>query len=505
MPQHVIIHSVSIINDGIGDLVYFLNWLKLYKKHYKNSQDRIVISVLVTKAIFRLLFEIQEQDPQHPIFEFVTATYNVEQNSYGAQAKDSQKCFINKIYSSPKPHDNDVNVFEHFFDIGETDYITIIYLSIRYNYALTPGHKNKFCNIVNILEFDGVFFEKLKLDCYLGLGSNNLGMLTDVDGITGQEDIDTFINGLSKAIKESIFQVKDIDLQQAAAYLLDTPSVFGYLHPLTNFYFLHAILMSPFIQEAIKSGKVPLFFFTNVFQTNMFPSSVKKAIENKQIRMVTMEWLNRKEYYAVNGLFLNKNTKSIIVPSGDNSLSMSIKAGKLPFYAHKLKCCDIEPYFIKCGIFSDMVDLMELAMAQGDMLQDNGYNSCIALMKFLSKRYESIIQSEAISVKQYYLQAGKYVTQEAIDYFHDHVAPYIMLNYSFENKSLQKILLELEKHDTAAQQYDPELDNECGASSCCKFITRAWNSFSNSTNVNEGSQPLIRDTSNSTQARSLMS
>jgi hypothetical protein len=291
----------------------------------------------------------------------------------------------------------------------------------------------------------------------------NLGLLTDATGITGTEDLTAHIHNLSAQLKMRIFQDRNITVAAAQEFLANTPTVFGYLQLFVNTYVLHAILLSPIIQNAIAQHKVPLFFLTSNCQVDDIPASITQAIAAKKIRVILSPWLDGKDFRAVSTIFLNKDTCSIVIPSGDNSLTACFQAGKLPFYAHKWIKSEPERESFKCGIFQDLQQIMLAAKQQGLMPDAAGFTACYETFRNLSTRYTCDPTMEkmrraggfvyhafyASCIKNrktvFFSERGKFLTREALEYFNVHVAPYILKHHNFASKSLPHILQDLEQ------------------------------------------------------------
>jgi hypothetical protein len=426
MPRDYVIHTVSAV-DGVGDLVYFFSWLRLYLES-KTIQNNKVLIFVRSDIDFNLQLQgLRATDPQHPIFKFINLH---NQYLYKVLWLQGSNLF-----------GEHVNIGAFFEDIRPNDSVQVYYISCSY-YVLY--HNNKPINpATTILELDGEFAEYS-----LGLADQNLGLLFNVNGITGAENIEPEFRSLSPSLKTHIFGYATIEFKAAQDFLKSTPIIFGYFQRFVNTYVLLAVLRSPLIQEAIAHNTQPLFFITIRSECDEVPNEVATAAEQRKIRLVFLPWINAAEYKAISTIMLNANTNSVILPSGDNSLTACIQAGKFPFYAHKWIKSSGESASFKCSIFTAMQHIMENARTSGIFPDIEGFQDCKQTLADLSTRYvnnASVMQLQyyhpcvfSLFYKKriekakgdFYKERGKALTPAALRYFSNYVAPYIRENYN---------------------------------------------------------------------------
>lgn len=264
------------------------------------------------------------------------------------------------------------------------------------------------------------------------------------------------MKNLSPTYKELIFKDPNINNDDAKLFLSSTPIVFAYLFPLYDQKILTAALQSNIVQDAISNSQTPLFFITNMHTTTDLPDALKMVARAGKIRIVTT-WLPPAEFYNLNAIFMNHNTNSIIVPSGDNTLTACIKAGKFPLYAHKdLGLIDNDmselPDFIKqmlrvslsenkASMFKSMLKILLQDSQKYGWHNDPGLKYCMQILAYLGRNKSNI-------------QLHKCINQEMLTFFRTKFAPYLMENYAFENRALPTLLKYIKTSPAHTVQYD---------------------------------------------------
>lgn len=456
MSRHIVVHTFAAPN-GVGDIIYFFNWYKMYHKHINQQINKILMVVADVAVLKKVILDILDAEPQHPAFSLI----KIENR----QLEHHQDCIIDTL-------DNAINnniffvknskllsIRHYFNDISENDYVTVICASCSPFFVVKnieyPQIITKLDNFILLLEFCR---RSIHIpNTALGIAPGDLGILTDINGITGNENISELLSGLKPEFKELIFNNKYIYSGQAINFLATTPSVFCYIQKEIDLFILHAIYKSPLIQEAIAQGNTPLFFLTNG-KTNNLPISIQIAMQNRQIKVVAPGWICAKQYRLISGLFLNRQTQSIIVPSGDNSLSLCIKAGKLPIYAHKIYNTN------KYLFFQDLLNFFLIPQ----QYTQPGAKNCTAIFEHLSHEVQENIciswprewlttplhqllfsRFELITKDAAYTDLGSNITIEALNFFSDYVAPNIMAQCNFEQKTMPGIVNKFKQHTPA--------------------------------------------------------
>ncbi len=462
MPRTINIHTVTVA-EGFGDLIYFLNWYKLFRKYKSGQEDRILIFAQDTPKVLVYLLMFKERAPNHPIFKFIDVSWDDKNKYVKENIFDANSCVVAQ---ARKRGALSIKILQDYFkDIDDNDTVNVVYISCISDFLLRNSNLDKADNYEFILEFDGLSraaaqFPQLGIKS-LGLSENNSGLLTDIDGITGDEDFSDQFQFISRKTKNLIFNNKNITAEDAMKFLASTPTVFAYLQKESEIYVLHALLVSPFIQDAIAQGKQPVFVITQLEMPEQLPDSIKQAIERSQIRLADLDWLPTKEYHALSVMLLNKYSQSVVVPSGDTSLTASIKARKLPFYAHLDNDRFNRSEGFKCSIFRDMTEIMIKCKQDGTFPEHAGFSDCYEVLCHLSKPYINdplvdtikknvpflygyfLESSHKSNISTHHEESGKFLTKAALEFFKDHLAPYIMREYDFERRTLPGILQRL--------------------------------------------------------------
>lgn len=425
MTRKIIVHSTFVQGDGSGDLVYLLHWLKSFSAYYPgNAQQRVLVFAIDPEKIKKFLLSFYKTEPDHPIFKF----FKIESKSIVPVSAGSVKHgFIGQVPVLFGPVD-----FKSFFsDIADDTNVTLFKISSPINMCFKDLQKRIAVeNTYGILEFDAAPEFAATADfSALGLGRKDFGLLHDIGGITGLEAVEDYLQKLTPNLKRLIFQNEDISIADAKAHLAEVPTVFIYLSGLCNAAVLDSVLRSPIIQAAIAAGKKPLFFITQNNPIISFPQSVTDACKEGKIRVVK-EWLSSEEYSVASALLMNRETSSIIIPSGDNTLTSCIKAGKFPLYAHQLPMADfMKPHF-KYGIFRIMLKFLESESISKAWNSKQGYSDCKQVLALLSKQID----------KKSSTDVAPCITQDMLAFFRDLFAPYLMKNFAFEKKTLPRLL-----------------------------------------------------------------
>lgn len=433
MKKNIIIHTSDICADGIGDLIYLLNWLKVFHKFYKGQHEQLVIIFADNIAkVEKFLISFKDIEPEHPFFNY----FSIAGNAIKSVIRGGQKLGILSKSNSPMAM---IDIRKIFPQVTDKDVINLFKISTSGSMIYknlersTPVDK-----LFGIFEFDAIPPPLKKPNrSTLGLESNDLGLLHDIDGITGTEDVEVYLEKLSPTTKKLIFQNENISISKAKAHLLATPSVFAYLFPLYDTKVLEAALQSPIIQQAIEQGKTPLFFISSLLEGITLPSSLQEAAKKDKIRIIT-SWLPTTEFNLVNAIFMNHGTNSIVIPSGDNTLTACIKAGKFPLYAHKQT-----PDFIKflmqadfkLSIFKTMIKILNENATKSGWDKIPGFKACKRTLVYLAQATNNTEQAHNAAKD---LQT--FITEEMLSFFRITLAPYLMENFAFENKTLPKIL-----------------------------------------------------------------
>ena len=309
----MIIHSVSVCGDGIGDLIYFLHWLKLFTKYYRgDSQQRVLINAFAPEnyayapiEVKKFLLSLNRSEPNHPIFNFLKIEgQSIIPVTVAGVNLGSLRQF--SLFDA-------IDLKNIFVGIAENTNVTVFKISSAGQNCYKDAQKHiavekEFC----IYEFDALS-EARKTANYseFGLGEKDFGLLHDIDGVAGTEQIEDYFQNLTPNLKKLIFQNEEISIAEAKIYLAEVPTVFAYLSPGCGGVTLELALQSPIIKEAIASGSRPLFFITKSDQCTGLPPSIIDACNANKIRIV-QEWLSSTEYSTVNSLFMNRETNSII-------------------------------------------------------------------------------------------------------------------------------------------------------------------------------------------------
>lgn len=455
--SNIIVHSVSVFGDGgIGDLIYFLHWMKLFTKHYHgDSEQRVVIFAQHPEVVAAFLWYQQEAEPDHPIFKYLNTTTDnivpqvILNKNAGAFLPfvDAYGTRISLPFMFPETNFNN-------------NHVSVFYISLRCYHLV----KNQ-----PLTKFKPVDFERTigELDLFkandadskglnaasFGLGEHDLGLLHECDKIFDTKYNAELLAKLSKELKNIIFKNESIDVQGLSDFFANQPVVFGYLQSKVNTHILHAILMSPLLQTAIAKGKQPVFVITQIPCEERLPMSVNAAIKMGQIRFVST-WLPKTEHQILSDLFHANG--SLIVPSGDNTLMLCLKTGNFPLYAHKKFLPTSESADFKSGIFRDMANiLIKLAAANPSLKSNPGFRPCLTLLIHLGKRHISnkslsIIEQDQLSTA-HYEELKNFITLDMLKLFREVLAPYLMLHYNFETKTMPDLLADLVRHQPKAR------------------------------------------------------
>lgn len=201
MTRKIIIHSTFVQGDGLGDVIYFLHWLKSFSAYQGDAQQRVLIFCFDPNTISKFLLSLHRVEPRHPIFNFFKIDGKAIVPSSAGSVKNG---FIGKNLNPFAP----VDLKSFFADIAEDTNVTLLKISSPISNCFKDLQKrieveNTFC----ILEFDGTP-EHTKNPYYstLGLERNDFGLLHDIDGITGLEKIEDYFQELTPALKKLIFQ-----------------------------------------------------------------------------------------------------------------------------------------------------------------------------------------------------------------------------------------------------------------------------------------------------------
>ena len=143
---------------------------------------------------------------------------------------------------------------------------------------------------------------------------------------------------------------------------------------------------------------------------------------------------------------------TIIIPSGDNTLTLCIKTGKFPFYAHKLPFLDAARPGFKYGIFKAMLKILYNDSIKQGWNNNPGFIDCHKVLEFLTKSAD----------KKSYNEARPCVTQRMQTFFKDTFAPYLMEKFAFERKTLPRLLIDV-------RQYESMLRNTSSSAMTVKF------------------------------------
>lgn len=454
MPRQIIIHINEINGDGVGDLTYLLLWLKVYSRSFKGcAENRVLLNAAVPEDINKFLLSLAKAEPKNPIFNFVKINSGqikpivVDGRRIGVLTKWPE----HKIGARPP-----ILLSTIFPDIRDDDRITFVRISFeKCVYYRSMRYAEPIANNFAIQELDSysaAHAVKTKHASSLGIGKGDFGLLHDVDGINGTEELESYLKQLSPAAKAQIFNNKDISIAAAKKFLTDTPIVFTYVAPATLLHMLQIVFLSPIIQNAISQGKKPLFFITGRFHTVNLPPVIQIAALMGQIRLVHT-WLEQEDYDAANALFMNKQTNSIVIPSGDNTLTLCIKTGKFPCYAHTPMVNDTEfQHNFKCGIFKDMLAIMIDHGVDNDWQELPGFNDCLQALKFLSRK------EMLPKVNQHYAGMQKFITTEMLQFFSKTLAPYVFENFAFEKHTLPRLLLDIQNATGGLRAEDQRSD-----------------------------------------------
>lgn len=417
-----------------------MHWLKLFTKYYRgDSQQLVLINAFAPEnyayapeEVKKFLLSFNRSEPNHPIFNFL----KIEGKSIIPVTVAGVNLGSLRQFSLSDAIDLK-NIFE---GIAENTNVTLFKISSPGQNCYKDAQKSiaverEFC----IYEFDALS-EARKTANYseFGLGANDFGLLHDIDGVAGTEQIENYLQDLTPNLKKLIFQNEKISIAEAKRHLAEVPTVFAYLSPGCGVVTLELALQSPIIKEAIASGSMPLFLLTQGALAMDLPQSITDARKENKIRIVK-GWLSSTEYRTVNSLFMNREANSIIIPSGDNTLTLCIKTGKFPFYAHKLPFLDeaARPGF-KHGVFKAMLKILDNDGVKQGWNNNSGFSDCHKVLTFLSKQAD----------KKTYNEAKPCVTQNMLKFFNATFAPYLMDNFAFERKTLPRLLIDVRQYES---------------------------------------------------------
>ncbi len=433
MTKNIVVHTTDVSGDGIGDLIYLLNWLKVFHRYYKGTHQQLVIIFADDMPkVTDYILSLKEIEPAHPLFNF----FIIADSQIKPILVDSVKIGSLIKPNSPMAMLDIRHIFPH---IKEQDVVNIFTISVSGNMLFKNLEKRVRVNKhFGIFEFDAIP-QQIKTPTYstLGLGPHDLGLLHDLDGITGMENIEDYLQKISPATKKLIFQNEGISIADAKSQLVEVPSVFAYLFPWYDTVALEAALNSPIIQKAIEQGKIPLFFITNLHEGIKLPLSMQEAANKGKIRIVSA-WIRPAEFINVNAIFMNQSTNSIVIPSGDNTLTACIKVGKFPLYAHK-QLPDLFNLFTpkdsKLTIFRSMFKILNENATKYGWDKNPGFKECKRTLAYLSQATHNTEQARNTAHG-----LEMFITQEMLSFFRTALAPYIMENFAFEKRNFPAIL-----------------------------------------------------------------
>lgn len=431
MPKNIIIHATEVNGDGIGDLVYLLHWLKVFNKYYTGSaEQKLLLVAAKPDQINDFLRSLAIAEPSHPAFKF----FSVIDGTVRANIVSNIKQGAIQVTQRPRT----IILQNSFPDIQESDYITLMCISTDWNdYQKTAAVSSAIDRYFGIFEFDAYLArpaEKSISRSSLGLEPNDFGLLHDITGIENTGSLEDHFAQLSTDVKRQIFLDSNISFSTAQTFLTNVPIVFAYIAPFYLHETLKAALASPIIQKAMGDGKKPLFFISGDMSTLDLPQDVIVAARTNKIRIIRT-WLKQSDYQAVKALFMHKNTKSILIPGGDNTLTECIKAGKFPLYAHKPMVGETEFQFnFKCGIFKSMLNILTKHGVEFGWDKHPGFAACCKTLTYLARKPWNI------DIRRHYQGMHENITEDMLGFFSEILAPYLMDNFAFERKTLPKLL-----------------------------------------------------------------
>lgn len=432
MPKNIIIHTTEVNGDGIGDLVYLLHWLKLFDKYYKGSaEQKLLLIAAKPDEISDFLRSLAIAEPTHPIFKYFSVT---DQRLHPIVVNKIKQ---GEIRRSQRP--NAIILQDVFPDVQGNDHVTLVCISTDWNqYQKTAARSSAPVDrYFGIFEFDAYLArptEKSILRSSLGLESNDFGLLHDITDVDNTKSLEPLFAQLSADIKKQIFLDSNVTFTMAQEFLSNVPIVFAYIAPFYLHEALKAALASPIIQDAIAADKKPLFFLSGSMDTRDLPQSILEAAKTNQIRIIRT-WLKQSDYLAVKALFMHENTRSILIPAGDNTLTECIKAGKFPLYAHKPMVGETEFQFnFKCGIFKSMLNILTKHGVKLGWNKHPGFSACCKTLTYLARKPWNS------DIRKHYQGMHENITEDMLAFFSTILAPYLMDNYAFERKTLPGLL-----------------------------------------------------------------
>ena len=432
MPKKIIVHTCFVVNDGIGDLLYLMHWLRAFEKFHPDSNNvlqHVMINAENPAKVEEFIKSYYELDPVHPIFNFFVVSdeglnnKTINGNLVGALSRSS--CLKNICATV-----GITNVFPH---VQSNDFVAMFNISaptyIFYKDARLSVPLDLSINIYELGSVDDPIKEPKVLLQSLGLGDNDLGLLHDLNGITGKEALSVCIANLSPNLKKIIFNNDKISPELALKHLHTNPMVLSYLTSSANIEILNSVFKSAIIQESISNNQTPLFIVTGYNDSLCLSSDMQNSLRLGQIRVLST-WLSARDYAAMTAIALNRDVNSWIVPSGDNGLIQCIKAGKLPLYAHKKTNTLWQFIYIqnipKHKTFASLHKILSSNESQ-TWRSKPGFNDCMEIFSHLKEEHP------ASGIENH-------ITTNASLFFRDTLGPYLMDHYAFEDALKQKIL-----------------------------------------------------------------
>ena len=315
--ENIVLHCVAV-PAGIGDLEYFARWYKLYVQNFPNDAlHRIIIKISDREKLKKFIKNLSARDEKHPLLTVIRLNQEGSDLAYDK----------NKVAMLDKIPDS-YNVQAAFNDL-DTSRHTIQQISISYFYNRLY-FSDILTSLPNIKIFE--FHSELDLpaDLYsgcLGVG-NNKGLLFD-EQLAVEESIDSLISTLPDDLRTQYFPIYN----NSAQFFTDNLFVFGYLQnnsDVTNN--LAAITTSPVFLDALKQKKTPHIILTGISTDDAIPEELRNLAKAGKIRLIAQPSIDTETYSTLQKIMLHKDCNSIICPSGDNSLTDALQAGKLPIF-----------------------------------------------------------------------------------------------------------------------------------------------------------------------------
>jgi hypothetical protein len=358
---------------------------------------------------------------------------------------------VNKIFP-------DINV-----DVEHSDFVAVYYVSLKQFELLKQIPQEKLarlpaearsqvkpyllCDYERIIgELDSKYaikeLEDPDVGTALGIGANEMGLLFSNDSPTGDEDLNKVLSDMPAEMIKSLFGASGFKEE-----FLHVPFIFSYLTHNSNEFALASLMQAPAIRDALAQGKKPVLICINP-NSMPLPQEILAAKQDKKIKVLEPKWLNRPNYRPLVQFLFNKGIQCLVSPSGDNTLIECIKAGVLPLYTHR------KPYEIndkpnnKSGFFAQLSLLLKSDEFPRELKVQPGYEDYLKL----TEPYEAhLIMSKEDFLKvlnkpEFYMEKSKFITNDAVNFFKQHLAPYLRENFDFKTKTLPILLQDLRKY-----------------------------------------------------------